>query len=150
MGRGDDSPLWRGLPTLRQKCTQFNHSLRIPRFQSWEKSTKVEDNQPCNYIIKTIDDSETVGYLQLMQTDRTAPSVILYIRPDARRKGYGYDALMAMIEALKEESVYAALYFIVNAADAAKTHLAEKCPFPKKALECPELGQIVKVYRIEL
>lgn len=112
--------------------------------------SKVEDNQPRNYIIKTIDDSETVGYLQLMQADRTAPSVILYIRPDARRKGYGYDALMAMIEALKEEPVYAALYFIVNAADAAKTHLAEKCPFPKKTLECPELEQIVKVYRIEL
>ena len=32
MGRGDGSPLWRGLPTLRQKCTQFNHSPRIPRF----------------------------------------------------------------------------------------------------------------------
>ena len=41
MGRGDYSPLWRGLPTLRQKCTQFNHSLRIPRFQSWEKSMYV-------------------------------------------------------------------------------------------------------------
>ena len=39
MGRGDGSPLWRGLPTLRQKCTQFNHLLRIPRFQSWEKSS---------------------------------------------------------------------------------------------------------------
>ena len=39
MGRGDGSPLCRGLPTLRQKCTQFNHLLRIPRFQSWEKST---------------------------------------------------------------------------------------------------------------
>ena len=112
--------------------------------------SKVEDNQPRNYIIKTIDDSETVGYLQLMQTDRTAPSVILYIRPDARRKGYGYDALMAMIEALKEESVYAALYFIVNAADAASIHLVEKYPLPKKVMKSAELEQFVKVYRIEL
>ena len=112
--------------------------------------SKTEDNQPHNYIIKTAADSETVGYLQLMQTDRTTPSVILYIRDDARRKGYGYNALMAMITALKEESVYAALYFVVNAADAASIHLVEKCPLPKKVLECPELEQFVKVYRIEL
>ena len=112
--------------------------------------SKLEDKQPHNYIIKTVADSETVGYLQLMQTDRTTPSVILYIRDDARRKGYGYNALMAMITALKEESVYAALYFVTNAVDAASIHLAEKCPSPKKVLDCPELGQFVKVYRIEL
>lgn len=85
-----------------------------------------------------------------MQTDRTTPSIILYIRTDARRKGYGYDALMSMIAALKEEPIYAALYFVANAADTACIHLAEKCPLPKKALECPELEQFVKVYRIEL
>ena len=112
--------------------------------------SKVEDNQPRNYIIKTIDDSETVGYLQLMQTDRTTPSVILYIRDDARRRGYGYDALMATITSLKEESVYAALYFVVNAADVASIHLAEKCPLSKKVMKSAELEQFVKVYRIEL
>ena len=112
--------------------------------------SKAEDNQPHNYIIKTVADSETIGYLQLMQTDRTAPSIILYIRTDARRKGYGYDALMAIVAALKEESIYAALYFVANAADAASIHLTEKCPLPKKTLECPELEQFVRVYRIEL
>lgn len=112
--------------------------------------SKAEDNQPHNYIIKTVAASETVGYLQLMQTDRTTPSIILYIRTDARRKSYGYDALMAMITALKEESVYAALYFAANAADTMSIHLAEKCPLPKKTLECPELERFVKVYRIEL
>ena len=112
--------------------------------------SKAEDNQPRNYIIKTVADSETVGYLQLMQTDRTTPSIILYIRDDARRRGYGYDVMMATITSLKEESVYAAFYFVVNAADAASIHLAEKCPLPKRTLECPELEQFVKVYRIEL
>ena len=112
--------------------------------------SKTEDNQPRNYIIKTAVDSEAVGYLQLMQADRTTPSIILYIRADARRKGYGYDALMAITEALKEESIYAALYFVTNVADAASIHLAEKCPLPKKTMECPELEQFVKVYRIEL
>lgn len=112
--------------------------------------SKTEDNQPRNYIIKTIADSETVGYLQLMQADRTAPSIILYIRTDARRKGYGYAALMTMITALKEESVYAALYFVTNAIDVASIHLAEKCPPPKKVMACPELEQFVRVYRIEL
>lgn len=112
--------------------------------------SKTGDNQPHNYIIKTVADSETVGYLQLMQTDRTTPSVILYIRDDARRRGYGYDALMATIASLKEESVYAALYFVVNAADAASIHLAEKYPLPKKVMKSAELEQFVKVYRIEL
>lgn len=112
--------------------------------------SKPEDKQPHNYIIKTVADSETVGYLQLMQTDRTTPSVILYIRDDARRRGYGYDALMATIASLKEESVYAALYFVVNAADAASIHLAEKYPLPKKVMKSAELEQFVKVYRIEL
>lgn len=112
--------------------------------------SKVEDKQPRNYIIKTIADSETVGYLQLMQADRTAPNLILYIRTDAHRRGYGHDALMSMIAALKEEPIYAALYFVTNAADAASIHLAEKCPLPKKTLECPELEQFVKVYRIKL
>ena len=112
--------------------------------------SKTEDNQPHNYIIKIAADSETVGYLQLMQTDRTTPSVILYIRDDARRRGYGYDALMATITSLKEESVYAALYFVVNAADTASIHLAEKYPLPKKVMKSAELEQFVKVYRIEL
>ena len=112
--------------------------------------SKAEGKQSHNYIIKTVADSEAVGYIQLMQTDRTAPSIILYIRTDARRKGYGYDALMAMTEALREESIYAALYFVANAADAASIHLAEKCPLPKKVMACPELEQFVKVYRIEL
>lgn len=112
--------------------------------------SKSEDKQPHNYIIKTVADSETVGYLQLMQTDRTTPSVILYIRDDARRRGYGYDALMATITSLKEESVYAALYFVVNAADAASIHLAEKCPLSKKVMKSAELEQFVKVCRIEL
>ena len=112
--------------------------------------SKTGDNQPHNYIIKTVADSETIGYLQLMQPDRTTPSIILYIRTDARSRGYCYDALIAMITALKEESVYSALYFVANAADAASIHLAEKCPLPKKSLECPELEQFVKVYRIEL
>lgn len=112
--------------------------------------SKTEDKQPHNYIIKTAADSETVGYLQLMQTDRTTPSVILYIRDDARRRGYGYDALMATITSLKEESVYAALYFVVNAADAASIHLAEKCPLSKKVMKSAELEQFVKVCRIEL
>lgn len=112
--------------------------------------SKLEDKQPHNYIIKTVADSETVGYLQLMQTDRTTPSVILYIRDDARRRGYGYDALMATITSLKEESVYAALYFVVNAADAASIHLAEKCPLSKKVMKSAELEQFVKVCRIEL
>lgn len=112
--------------------------------------SKPEDKQPHNYIIKTVADSETVGYLQLMQTDRTAPSVILYIRDDARRRGYGYDALMATITSLKEESVYAALYFVVNAADVASIHLAEKCPLSKKVMKSAELEQFVKVCRIEL
>lgn len=112
--------------------------------------SKPEDKQPHNYIIKTVADSETVGYLQLMQTDRTTPSVILYIRDDARRRGYGYDALMATITSLKEESVYAALYFVVNAADVASIHLAEKCPLSKKVMKSAELEQFVKVCRIEL
>ncbi len=112
--------------------------------------SKAEDKQPYDYIIKTNVNSETVGYLQLMQADRTVPSVILYIRPDARRKGYGYDALMAMIEALKEESIYAALYFVTNTANTASIHLAEKCPLPKKVMKSAELEQFVKVYRIEL
>ena len=112
--------------------------------------SKPEDKQPHNYIIKTVADSETVGYLQLMQTDRTTPSVILYIRDDDRRRGYGYDALMATITSLKEESVYAALYFVVNAADVASIHLAEKCPLSKKVMKSAELEQFVKVCRIEL
>ena len=112
--------------------------------------SKPEDKQPHNYIIKTVADSETVGYFQLMQTDRTTPSVILYIRDDARRRGYGYDALMATITSLKEESVYAALYFVVNAADVASIHLAEKCPLSKKVMKSAELEQFVKVCRIEL
>ena len=112
--------------------------------------SKTEDKQPHNYIIKTAADSETVGYLQLMQTDRTTPSIILYIRDDACRRGYGYDALMATITSLKEESVYAALYFVVNAADAASIHLAEKCPLSKKVMKSAELEQFVKVCRIEL
>ena len=91
--------------------------------------SKLEDKQPHNYIIKTVADSETVGYLQLMQTDRTTPSVILYIRDDARRRGYGY---------------------VVNAADAASIHLAEKCPLSKKVMKSAELEQFVKVCRIEL
>lgn len=112
--------------------------------------SKPEDKQPHNYIIKTVADSKTVGYLQLMQTDRTTPSVILYIRDDARRRGYGYDALMATITSFKEESVYAALYFVVNAADVASIHLAEKCPLSKKVMKSAELEQFVKVCRIEL
>lgn len=112
--------------------------------------SKAEDNQSRNYIIKTVANFETVGYLQLMQTDRTTPSIILYIRFDARSRGYGYDALIAMITALKEESVYSALYFVANAADTASIHLAEKCPLPKKVMKCSELEQFVRVYRIEL
>lgn len=112
--------------------------------------SKFKDENPRNYTIKTLTDSETVGYLQLMQADTVTPSVSLYIRDDARGNGYGYDALMAMIAALKEESMYAALYFVANAADTASVHLAEKSPLPKKTLECSELEQFVRVYRIEL
>ncbi len=79
----------------------------------------------------------------MQQTDRTTPSVILYIRDDARRRGYAADhALMATITSLKEESVYAALYFVVNAADAASIHLAEKCPLSKKVMKSAELRTV--------
>lgn len=85
-----------------------------------------------------------------MQTDSITPSIALYIQNNANGNVYGYDALMAMITALQEESAYAALYFIANAADAASISLAEKCPLQKKVMNCPELEQFVKMYRIEL
>lgn len=112
--------------------------------------SKFKDEYPRNYIIKTIENSKTIGYLQLMQTDTITPSIVLYVQNDARENGYGYDALMAMITALQEESVYTALYFIANTADAASISLAEKCPLQKKVMNCPELEQFVKMYRIEL
>ena len=112
--------------------------------------SKFNDEHPRNYIIKTIENSKTIGYLQLIQTDSITPSITLYIQNNARENGYGYDALMTMITALQEESAYAALYFIANAADAASISLAEKCPLQKKVMNCPELEQFVKMYRIEL
>lgn len=85
-----------------------------------------------------------------MQTDSITPSITLYIQNNTRENGYGYDTLMTMITALQEESADAAFYFIANAADAASISLAEKCPLQKKVMNCPELEQFVKMYRIEL
>ena len=73
------------------------------------------DKNPAVYEIVSRESGQVIGYFQLIHTNRKTPSFDIRFYPDAQRKGYGTEAVKAVVEELKKDPKYTSLLGLVLA-----------------------------------
>lgn len=108
------------------------------------------DKNPAVYEIVSRESGQVIGYLQLIHMNRKTPSFDIRFYPDSQRKGYGTEAVQALIEELKKSPKYTSLLGLVLAHYPSYIHWLEKLGATELKQSNQKVRLLIRVYSFSL
>lgn len=108
------------------------------------------DEFPDTYEILSRASGQIVGYFKILNGKRKTPSFDIGFFPGEQRKGYGTEALFAMIEELKKNPKYTALLGMVLSPYTPYLNWIEKCGAVELKQSIPNVSLFLRVYSFPL